>query len=333
MKQADSQAEKRSGMSRQWNWHPALPLPLVPFFDYPLRPKLLLSYLQRTWASFGMTIIDVLVAFAVLAWLQPSAAEMMSLAGFWTFEIWARNFLLVWLFAGTLHYFFYTADAQGLDYKFDARPQKTASKAFTFRDQVWDNMFWTLVPGVLIWSLYEILYFWAFANGNVPTITFQSNPVWYIVMFQFVRLWHSFHFYWAHRLLHVPFLYRIAHGLHHRNINVGPWSGLSMHPIEHVLYYSSILIHFVVPSSPVHVLFHLYVLSLSAIVSHSGYAAFRISGKKRGQLGAFFHQLHHRYFECNYGAPDLPWDRWFGTFHDGTEEATVQLREKRSSPN
>ena len=40
----------------------------------------------------------------------------------------------------------------------------------------------------------------------------------------------------------------------------------------------------------------------------------------------FFHQLHHRYFECNYGTVEMPWDRWFGTFHDGSEEGTVRTR-------
>lgn len=321
--------EERSGMNRVWNWHPPLPLNPNSLFDFPFKLKRTIAYLAYTWASFGMTIIDVLVAFAVLQWFQPATSDMVDLAGLWPAEIWLRNFLLVWLFAGTLHYYFFTAGIQGIDYKFDSRPLRKGAKAFTFRDQVWDNMFWTLGPGVLVWSLYETGYFWAYANGATPTVSFEGNPVWFVLMFQFVRIWHSFHFYWVHRLLHVPFFYRIAHAVHHRNIDVGPWSGLSMHPIEHVLYYSSILIHFVVPSSPVHVLFHLYVLSLSAIVSHAGYGGFRISHRKRGQVGAFFHQLHHRYFECNYGAPDLPWDRWFGTFHDGTEKAAEKLKEKR----
>jgi lathosterol oxidase len=46
-------------------------------------------------------------------------------------------------------------------------------------------------------------------------------------------------------------------------------------------------------------------------------------------LGYFFHQLHHRYFECNYGTDEMPWDKWFGTFHDGTADATGQVRERR----
>ena len=58
----------------------------------------------------------------------------------------------------------------------------------------------------------------------------------------------------------------------------------------------------------------------------SGFDGLLISDKKRAQLGDFFHQLHHKYFECNYGTVEMPWDRWFGTFHDGTDAATTRTR-------
>ena len=46
-------------------------------------------------------------------------------------------------------------------------------------------------------------------------------------------------------------------------------------------------------------------------------------------MGDFFHQLHHRYFECNYGTVEMPWDRWFGSFHDGTAQATADTRARK----
>ena len=44
--------------------------------------------------------------------------------------------------------------------------------------------------------------------------------------------------------------------------------------------------------------------------------------------GNFFHYLHHRYFECNYGGPAAPLDRWLGTFHDGSPETQEKMQEK-----
>ena len=41
------------------------------------------------------------------------------------------------------------------------------------------------------------------------------------------------------------------------------------------------------------------------------------------------HQLHHRYFDCNYGSYETPWDKVFNSFHDGTPEGDVHIRERR----
>jgi sterol desaturase/sphingolipid hydroxylase (fatty acid hydroxylase superfamily) len=39
--------------------------------------------------------------------------------------------------------------------------------------------------------------------------------------------------------------------------------------------------------------------------------------------------MHHRYFECNYGSLEIPWDKFFGSFHDGTAAADVKIKERR----
>lgn len=46
-------------------------------------------------------------------------------------------------------------------------------------------------------------------------------------------------------------------------------------------------------------------------------------------LGTFHHQLHHRYFDCNYGSLEIPWDKWFGSFHDGTIVSKEKMQERR----
>jgi sterol desaturase/sphingolipid hydroxylase (fatty acid hydroxylase superfamily) len=44
-----------------------------------------------------------------------------------------------------------------------------------------------------------------------------------------------FHFYWIHRLIRWKPLYNAIHFVHHKNLKVGPWSGLAMHPLEHLV--------------------------------------------------------------------------------------------------
>ena len=55
-----------------------------------------------------------------------------------------------------------------------------------------------------------------------------------------------------------------------------------------------------------------------------------MKNKNRIALGYFDHQLHHRYFECNYGTPEMPWDKWFGSFHDGTAEAHERMKHRQT---
>ena len=92
--------------------------------------------------------------------------------------------------------------------------------------------------------LYEAGFMWAYANDVLPFyLRASEHPVWFVLTLVMIPFWASLHFYFVHRLLHWKPLYRVAHALHHRNDNTGPWSGLSMHPVEHLLYLSSILIH------------------------------------------------------------------------------------------
>jgi len=70
-------------------------------------------------------------------------------------------------------------------------------------------------------------------------------------------------------------------------------------------------------------------LSLRASSSHTGYEKLLLGSQADLALGTFHHQMHHRYFEVNYGNLEVPCDKWFGTFHDGTVEAHERLKGRR----
>ena len=72
--------------------------------------------------------------------------------------------------------------------------------------------------------------------------------------------------------------------------------------------------------------FHLNLQALNPVASHSGFNDLLIKGKSLVPLGVFFHQLHHRHFNCNLGTSDVPCDQWHGSFHDGSVEATARAR-------
>ena len=316
-------------MSREWNYHPDLPLANSSIFQWPPSPGFLGRWFLRNWLMLSERVLMVLLAVACWLWLYPSL-ETAQTPGFgWIAQVWLVNMGLMAASAGGLHWYFYMRGGQGSRLKFDRRPPAKGAALWDFSDQVHDNMFWSLTSGVAQITAFQVLVMWGMANGWAPAIALPDSPFLFVLGLVLLPIWSAFHFYWAHRLLHVPFLYKHVHSLHHRNVNIGPWSGFAMHPVEHLIYLSSLMIHFVFPSHEILVFFHVIYLAPGAAMTHAGYEDLLIRDKRRLALGTFYHQLHHRYYECNYGNQEMPWDRWFGTFHDGSDEGTRKTRARK----
>jgi sterol desaturase/sphingolipid hydroxylase (fatty acid hydroxylase superfamily) len=311
---------------RTWN-HTALVV-FSPLFDWPPKPKGAILALTKRWSTISRNVLFLGMAFLVFGYLIPDDTAMRNLSLEWVGSTFLRNYLFMLVIAGGLHLYLFTFRLQGSRLKYDPREKHGKSRKFSFRNQVWDNMFWSLASGTTIWSIYEVLYFWGVANDVIPSLSLGEYSIVFLIWILAIPVLTSSHFYFIHRLLHWLPLYRAVHRLHHRNIDIGPWSGMSMHPIEHILYLSSVLIHFVIPSHPVILLLHIYSRSLGPAFSHAGFEKLKIGDTTVVDAGDFHHQLHHRYFECNYGTTDAPWDKWFGTDHDGSDEATIRIRQQ-----
>ena len=313
-----------------WNYHPQLPLGMVPYWHWPLRPLAIAKWLWDNFLQVSDRALYIVYAIVIALWLMPFGGHESDIGWQWVGWVLLRNYIAVIVVVGGLHFWFYGIDGQGNLLRFDDRPiTGRKSPRFKFGYQTWDNMYYTLVFGVPIATIWEVVARWGYANGLVDMVSLTSNPIWFLLLFPVLTLFQGVHFYFIHRLIHWPPAYKWIHSVHHRNINVGPWSGLSMHPIEHLLYFSSLLVFLVLPAHPIHILFLLHWQLLGAPSGHSGYEAVFAKDKKRLLIGGFFHQLHHRYFECNYGSPEFPLDKWLGTFHDGTDEMLKQVRERK----
>ena len=308
-------------------YRPDVPLAVAPLFERP--PRLLGALRFFAWKQFwpgGATWI----AAAWLAWryLTPELASMATFRTGWIAAIWLRNAVLLSLLAGGLHGSLYRRRAQGHESKFTDRWPGDGAR-FTFGNQTLDNVFWSVASGVTVSTLFEVVGWWLLANGHTPMRTFAEDWAYLSVLCLGVFAWGNVHFYLTHRLLHVRGLYEVAHSLHHRNLNTGPWSGLAMHPIEHLLYLSGPVLLWVVPGHPVLHLTLLFFRMLAPALTHAGFERVQIGGRASFLAGDYFHHLHHRYFECNYGNTLVPLDKPFGTLHDGTPEAHVAMQARR----
>ncbi len=313
---------------KTWHFTPSLPLSASPYFNWPIDIVAIVKWVIRSWFPLSERLIILLISILSVTYLHPTLARCRELSLDWIALIYLRNLALMLLVAGGLHLYFYVFKRQGAERQFDNRPFITQNKYFTFKSQVFDNMFWSLASGVTIWTAYEVLMLWSLANGYAPALNIAEHWAWLALLIFLVPLWETIHFFVIHRAIHWMPLYNRVHALHHRNTNVGPWSGLSMHPVEHVIYLSTVLIHFIVPSNPLLILFHLQYFTLSAATTHCGFQGITYNGKLILPLGTFHHQLHHRYFRCNYGGLEVPWDKWTGSFHDGTDESHQQFLDR-----
>ena len=162
------------------------------------------------------------IALAVVTWnfLTPDLDRMATLEPGWVALIWLRNAALLTLVAGGLHWWLYIRQGQGREFKYNVQWLSTNSRKFLWRNQVKDNMFWSLVSGCTLWSMYESVTLWLYASGHVHMVEWDEAPIYLALMTVFVFFWSTFHFYLNHRLLHWQSLFRAAHELHHRYFHV-----------------------------------------------------------------------------------------------------------------
>tara|TARA_B100000749_G_scaffold280875_1_gene279563 strand:- start:13137 stop:13919 length:783 start_codon:yes stop_codon:yes gene_type:complete len=134
-------------------------------------------------------------------------------------------------------------------------------------------------------------------------------------LFMFI---HDTYFYWTHRWMHKPKIFRVFHKVHHQSLNPTPWAAFSFHPTEGVV--EAMIIPLLVFIIPVHIgvlLFALTAMTFFGVVNHCGFEIY----PKSWMQGAFakimitptHHSLHHKKFNSNYGLYFRFWDQWMGT--------------------
>ena len=153
------------------DYQPESTVPLPALYRWPPEPLAALRYLVLGML-FPWGYIYIALAFVSWYYLTPALETMASFAPGWIAMIWLRNALLLTLIAGGLHWWLYMRRDQNEDYKYHRRWLDTDNDKFLWRNQVRDNMFWSLVSGVTIWSAYEAISFWIYANGylTIPSI-------------------------------------------------------------------------------------------------------------------------------------------------------------------
>lgn len=311
--------------NKRGDWSPGQPAQTAPLFVFPPQPLKLLKWLPHYFLPYNL--LWFASALAWWYWVLPEPQVMQVLAWGWILKLFAVNCLAVFLFFGAFELRLYILRAQGNRFKYNGKwPSETRSPAFLFQRQNLDNMIRTFGTGLPIWTAIQVAILWTYANGFVPWLSFADHPVWLAVLALLVPVIHETHFFLLHRAIHWGPLYRHVHSVHHNSVNPSPWSSLSMHPVEQLGYLGVALWHLVLPSNPILALYQLHQAGFGAIPGHVGFDKVEVTEDTAVDSHAYLHYLHHKYFDVNFGDGLIPFDRWIGTFHDGSKEGEARMQ-------
>ena len=125
-------------------------------------------------------------------------------------------------------------------------------------------------------------------------------------------------FYFTHRIMHHPKLFKHTHAGHHGSVQPTPWASFSFDPIEAMS--SAWLLPVMALVVPIHwvtALVILMLMTINAVFNHAGWEVYPQRWVEgwwgRHVITASHHNLHHTKFTGNYGLYFRFWDRVCGT--------------------
>ena len=125
-----TESDPKTEKSREWNWHPDLPVTASPLFAWPPRPAATLGWFINSWLPITEFMIYVIISVVIWNFAQPSLEMTKDFALGWIAFIWLRNIILMAAIASALHLWLYTWNKQGMDMKYDRRGLASNNRVF-----------------------------------------------------------------------------------------------------------------------------------------------------------------------------------------------------------
>jgi sterol desaturase/sphingolipid hydroxylase (fatty acid hydroxylase superfamily) len=178
------------------------------------------------------------------------------------------------------------------------------------------------LQSVAVYVVGSCFLIWGKQHGIFHNFIGESLGLWTdLALLAAIIIAHDAYFYWAHRTMHHPRLFKYFHRAHHRSITPTPWAAYSFAvPEAFVMFLFAPIWLFFVPT-PGWVMFTW--LNFQIIRNAMGHAGFEFfprwwlsSPLTRWINTTVHHDLHHNGgFNSNYGLYFTWWDKWMGTEH------------------
>ena len=159
------------------------------------------------------------------------------------------------------------------------------------------------------------------------------GKLWFWLAFPVMLFVHDAYFYFAHRLMHHPKLFKHVHLIHHKSTNPSPWAALAFHPLEAFVEVGIVVLFiFCMPLCRYHLFFFFLLMMVYNVYGHLGWELYP-KGFNKTTIGRWIntsvnHNQHHQYFKGNYGLYFLWWDRWFKTIRTDYDEQFDEVKNR-----
>lgn len=233
------------------------------------------------------------------------------------FAVYSLIFFVAILFryvvaAGAFYYYFYIL-------KEEAFREKRLNKRPLKKNQLKKEVIWS-VKSSAVFALVGAVTYWLWTNDLTALyLEVDQYGLWYLpVSLAIILLLHETYYYWIHRWMHHPSVFRIVHKVHHDSHTPTPWTAFSFHPWESLL--EAIVLPLLLILVPVNIYvlgFYLLLMTMSSVINHLNIEVYPNSFQKSlfGKLfiGATHHNHHHKEYITNYGLYFTFWDKIMGT--------------------
>jgi Delta7-sterol 5-desaturase len=156
------------------------------------------------------------------------------------------------------------------------------------------------------------------------------GPIYFAVSLVLMIVGQDAYFYWTHRAMHHPKLFRTFHWTHHKSKTPTPWTAYAFDAPEALVVVAFVPLWVVlVPMHDLAVFSFVTWQIVRNVMGHAGVEMFPVSGKPSRLFGWFntttHHDLHHQDGRSNYGLYFSWWDRWMGTEHPEYQQRVAEI--------
>lgn len=173
----------------------------------------------------------------------------------------------------------------------------------------------------LIFSLSGFVVAFGLSFGIMHEVVLSFGPWTDLALFALIILVHDAYFYWSHRMMHHPKLFKSFHRLHHRSITPTPFAAYAFATPEAIIMAAFMPLWLtVVPSSVTAITAFLLVMIIRNVMGHAGlelHARWWLKTPLTRWISTTtHHDLHHSgSFKHNFGFYFTWWDKFCGTEH------------------